>query len=631
MKTVQSLLNQIDGPADLRKLDAPQLAQLARELRERIIRVVAARGGHLGANLGVVELTLALLRSFQPPGDRIVWDVGHQSYSFKLLTGRREFFESLREFGGCCGFPVRGESPFDCYGAGHAGVAISAALGMCSAEPPDSRRKIIAVVGDGALGSGIALEGLNQAREHGRNLVIILNDNKMAIAPNVGAIASCLNRVIVGRRYRYIKNLAKTIVRALPRSETITRHVSRIEEAAKNLLLPGGIFEELGIRYLGPINGHSIADMERTFAAIRGDDRPVLVHIVTEKGRGYAPAVASPERFHGVSRFAPESGEPLDAHEPGFSAAFGAAMTDLAGGDERICAVVAAMGGGVGLNEFKRRFEHRLYDVGIAESHAVSFASGLAAAGRKPVVAVYATFMQRGLDHIFHDVCLMNLPVVFALDRAGVVEDGPTHHGIYDLGFLLAMPNLTVLAPADEAEVAPMLAYALNLNAPAVLRYPRGASGAIRRADCPGPAPLESGRAAVWRAGSDLAIYAAGAETVRALGVADVLKARYGLDAKIVNVRFLKPFDAESLRRDLAVMPVFTLEDHVAATGLGAVAAVTAQQPAAIPNARLSSFGYPSDQTVPFGAVNTLRRKFELDTESLARRIAAALETPEKI
>lgn len=610
------ILSTIDGPPDLAPLTEEQLVQLSAELRAALLRVVAANGGHLGPNLGVVELTIALLRAFRPPDDRIVWDVGHQCYCYKILTGRRDAFTTLRRFGGCCGFPVRHESDFDCYGAGHAGIALSAALGMCAAQPPDSRRKIVAVIGDGALNSGVALEGLNHVRDQGRNLVIVLNDNKMAIAPNVGAIASYLNRVIVGRRYRYFKNLTKTVINALPRSESITRHVRKIEEATKALLLPGGIFEDLGIRYLGPINGHSIADLERTFAAVREDSRPVLIHVITEKGRGYAPALAAPEQFHGICRFEPDSGKPLEPGQAGFSAAFGDAMVEAAEHHPELCAVVAAMAAGTGLNGFARRFSERFYDVGIAEAHAVTFASGLAAEGRHPVVAIYATFIQRALDHAFHDVCLMNLPVIFALDRAGVVEDGPTHHGIYDLGFWLGMPHLTVMAPADESEMAPMLEYAVSLHSPAVIRYPRGATGLPVRS----PAPLLPGRAEIRREGTDLAIWAMGGEVTRALTVAELLKQQYQLSARVVNVRFLKPFDGDALRRDAAAMPVFTLEDHVSATGLGALVAGILAEARLVHSGR--SFGWPVDTPIPHGAVDELRRMFQLDEAALARAIA---------
>ena len=619
------ILPQIGGPSAVRALLPEQLPLLAEELRQTMLRVISTHGGHLGANFGVVELTIALLRVFAPPQDRIIWDVGHQAYSYKLLTGRQKEFETLRTFGGCCGFPVRGENPCDCYNAGHAGVAISAALGMCAAQPEDCPDKVIAVVGDGALSSGVALEGLNHVREYGRNLVIILNDNKMAIAPNVGAIASYLNRVIIGRRYRYLKKMTKNIIGVLPRSESITRHIRKFEEAAKGILLPGGFFEELGIRYLGPIPGHDLARLEQTFQAVKQDDHPVIVHVITEKGHGYAPALAEPERFHGISCFDPASGKLVKAPQVGFSAAFGRAMLDAAEKHPEMCAVVAAMADGTGLHEFARRHPERFYDAGIAEAHAVTFASGLAATGRHPVVAIYATFMQRACDHIFHDVCLMNLPVVFALDRAGAVEDGPTHHGIYDLGFYLAIPNLTVLSPADEAEVSLMLEFALNHAGPVLIRYPRGCSGLSASL----PSPLRAGRAEVRRDGRDLAIWAVGGEVARALRIAELLEQRHSCSAKVVNARFLKPFDREALRRDAAAMPVFTLEDHVPATGLGGLAATArAGLKEAFP---VISFGWPDDRPVPHGAPMRLREALGLDEETLAERIAGCCKKAQRL
>ena len=614
------ILEKISKPSDLHDLSAGELEQLAGELRERIVSVVARQGGHLAPNLGTVELTIALLRSFDLPTERIVWDVGHQSYSYKLLTGRQKEFEHLREFKGCCGFPVRNENIFDSYGAGHAGVAISAALGMCAAQKPEDRSKVIAVAGDGAIASGVALEGLNQVRSHGRNLVIILNDNKMAISQNVGALSKVLNRMMTSFRYRWIKNSTKALINLLPKSKSITNFIKNVEDTAKHLFLPSEPFESLGIRYLGPINGHNIHDMERAFAAVKRDDRPVIIHIVTQKGKGYAPAEAAPERFHGVGAFDAATGKPIKKSTPGFSAAFGKAACRLAEKDPDISAVVAAMTSGVGLSDFAQKFPDRFYDAGMAESHAVTFSSGLAAAGKTMICAVYATFMQRSLDNIFHDVCLMDLPVIFALDRAGLVEDGPTHHGIYDLGFLLGLNNLTVMQPACEAEVYPMLEYAVKLHSPVVIRYPRGSSGSDLRSDIPPISAIEKPGSTVWRQGCDLAIYAVGAEAVRALEIADLLQEKYSLSAKVVNVRFLKPFVEDILLDDLAKMPVFTLEDHVVNTGFGALAARTAAK-LNVPH-QLHCFGISADETVPFGSVSDLRKSLELDSESVAEKIA---------
>ena len=622
IKFIMSILDKISKPADLRDLTGNELEQLTGELRERIIASVAANGGHLAPNLGTVELTVAMLRSFDLPAERIIWDVGHQSYSYKLLTGRADKFENLRQFGGCCGFPVRNENEYECYSAGHAGVAISAALGMCAAQKTDDTRKIIAVAGDGAIASGVALEGLNQVRTYGRNLVIILNDNKMAISSNVGALSKVLNRMMTSYRYRWIKNCTKTLIKLLPKSQSITNFIKNVEDAAKHLLLPSEPFESLGIRYLGPINGHSIHDMERAFAAVKSDARPVIIHVITQKGKGYAPAEANPERFHGIGAFDPADGSPRKKSEPGFSAAFGKAACDLAEKTPELSAVVAAMTGGVGLNGFAANYPERFYDAGMAESHAVSFSSGLAAAGKPVICAIYATFIQRSLDNIFHDVCLMNLPVTFAIDRAGLVEDGPTHHGIYDLGFLLGMKNLTVMQPACEAEVPYMLEYAVQSNAPAAIRYPRGSSGASRRNDIPPAEPIEKPGCKVWRNGKDLAIHAVGAEAVRALEIADILQKKYQLSAKVVNVRFLKPFAGDILLEDLQKMPVFTLEDHIVETGFGAIAAQTAAS--LTTPYKLKSFGISSGSDVSFGSIDKLRKSLDLDTEHIAEAVFSA-------
>jgi len=620
-----SILEKISSPADLRALPASELTLLADEIRRKILSTVAEHGGHLASNLGTVELTIALLRSMELPRDRIVWDVGHQSYTYKLLTGRQKEFEQLREFNGCCGFPVRNESEFDCYSAGHAGVAISAALGMAAAELEDSPRKLIAVAGDGAIGSGVALEGLNQVREYGRNLIIILNDNKMAISPNVGAISRALNRMMTSYRYAWIKNITKAAIKVLPKSAAIINFIHHLEDAAKNLLLPSEPFQSLGIRYLGPINGHSISDMERTFKAVCRDSRPVLIHIITEKGKGYAPAEAAPERFHGIGKFDIATGEVCSKAKSGFSAAFGQATCKLAQKYPDLTAVTAAMTGGVGLSKFAEKYPGRFYDVGMAEAHAVTFSSGLAAAGKRVICAIYATFMQRSLDNIFHDVCLMDLPVTFVLDRAGLVEDGPTHHGIYELGFLLGLNNLTIMQPGCEDEVESMLEYALELNKPAVIRYPRGCSGAAEYADKIPPEPIRHGKSAIYRRGSDLAIYAVGAEAVRALAIADILQKKYHLSAQVVNVRFLKPFDTAQLQEDLAKMPIFTLEDHVVSTGLGSVAA----RAAAGVNSpyKLTCFGCPDNENIAFGSVDKLRKSLQLDEQTLAERIAQAVSS----
>ncbi|MFA7230570.1 MAG: 1-deoxy-D-xylulose-5-phosphate synthase, partial [Victivallaceae bacterium] len=442
MAETQNLLDQINSPADLKQLSPEQMTTLAEEIRKLILNTVAANGGHLAPNLGIVELTLALHYVFDTPKDKLVWDVGHQGYVHKIITGRRDFFKTLRQHNGCLGFLSREESEYDAFGAGHAGTAISAAIGMAvAAERRHTDENVVAIVGDGSLGNGLSLEGLNNVHDNCRNLIIILNDNKMSISENVGAIPSYLNRIISGRSYNRFKALAKMMMNKLPRHEGIHRGIQRLEEATKSMFLPGVFFEELGIRYIGPINGHDLPEIIRTLNGVKEFNRPVLVHVITEKGQGYSPAQAAPEKFHGLSSFDPATGLSSSCPSNTFSKTFGLVMEELAAKNEELAVITAAMASGTGLSGFAKKYPEKFYDVGIAEEHAVVFAAGLAASGMRPVVAIYATFMQRAMDCVFHDVCLQNLPVIFCLDRAGIVDDGPTHHGIHDLAFFRCIPN----------------------------------------------------------------------------------------------------------------------------------------------------------------------------------------------
>ncbi len=617
-------LEKIKSPADLRSLPADALEELAGELRELVIDTVSRHGGHLGANLGTVELTIALHRVFEIPEDRLLFDVGHQAYVHKILTGRAgEFAASLRQFGGCSGFPAGWESRFDVGAAGHAGTAISTALGISAVMMREgSSRRAIAVVGDGSLNNGISLEGLNNARRDGRNLIVVLNDNKMSISENVGGLANCLNRIISGGFYNRTKAAAKRLLLSLPRHEKIHRVIRRFEDVLKSLILPGVVFEELGFRYIGPINGHSLPDLLRTFERVKGFEGPVLVHVLTEKGRGCEFARLEPERYHGVSGFDRESGEIPVNNGPTFSKAFGAAMLKLAAAHREVTAVSAAMLGGTGLNGFADAHPGRCYDVGIAEEHAVAFSAGLAAAGMRPVCAVYATFMQRALDCVYHDVVLPRFPVIFALDRAGAVEDGPTHHGIYDLGFLRAMPGLTVMAPRNERELDAMLEFAYVLASPVVIRYPRGGSG--DDSACPVP-PLEPGRAEVVVDGDGPVLWAMGAETGTALAVAALLRQRCGVDCTVINARFLAPFDAELARRRAQGRLSVSMEDHVLSGGLATALSEALED---TPHGGMLHFGWPADQVIPHGGVADLRRAFGLTPEAIAAKIADRLSAP---
>ena len=474
----EKILDNISSPEDLKALAPRQLTALCSELRETIIDTVSKNGGHLAPNLGVVELTVALHSVFNMPEDKIVWDVGHQSYVHKLLTGRRDRFHSIRTDNGLSGFTLREESEFDCFSSGHAGTAISAAMGFAAArDARNGSEHVIAVVGDGSLICGLSLEALNNVRSSCRNLIIIVNDNKMSISKSVGAIPNYLNRIITGRSYNHFKAFAKMAVQRMPSGSDIIGGIQKLEEATKSLFVPGVFFEEMGLRYVGPINGHKLPELIETFNRVKDFNRPVIVHVITEKGAGCEYAKEAPEKFHGVSSFNPHTGHSEHASSGiNFSAAFGASMIELAEKDPEVVAITAAMRSGTGLLKFSEQFPDRFFDVGIAEEHGLTFAGGLAAGGMRPVVALYATFLQRGLDCVFHDICLQNLPVIICADRAGIVEDGPTHHGIYDESFLLSMPRLSVLAPKNETELKAMLFAAYEQKTPVAIRYPRGAS-----------------------------------------------------------------------------------------------------------------------------------------------------------
>lgn len=617
------LLPQVNSPADIRRMSVSQMEQLADEIRTLLIDTVSANGGHLAPNLGAVELTMALHYVFNTPEDKLVWDVGHQAYVHKIITGRREFFKTLRQFNGCLGFLSREESEYDCFGAGHAGTAISAAVGMAAAaERQGLKNKVVAVVGDGSLNCGISLEGLNNVHDAARELIIILNDNKMSISENVGAIPSYLNRIISGRGYNRFKALAKMMLKRVPHATEIRRKIQRLEEATKSMFLPGVFFEELGIRYIGPINGHDLNELIRTLDGVKEFHRPVLVHVITEKGHGYSPAEAAPEKYHGLSAFNPETGESISASEITFSAAFGKTMLELASSNKELAVITPAMSSGTGLSEFARQYPEKFFDVGIAEEHAVVFAAGLAAAGMRPVVAMYCTFVQRALDCIFHDVCLQNLPVIFCLDRAGIVEDGPTHHGIHDLSFLRSIPNLTVMMPKDENELRSMIHAAWKMQAPVAIRYPRGGSG--KKFKISGAIEeITTGKAEILKDGGSVALWGCGREACTALKIAEILKQDYDIAATVVNPRFVRPFDLELLKSQAAVMPVVTVEDGQTCGGL---ASQIDEELINFPHQGIWHFGW-SKQIVPHGCTDAIREHFGFTPPGIAAEIAGRMKT----
>ncbi len=557
------LLSRIDTPHDLRALRPGDLPRLADEARRFLIDTVATTGGHLAANLGCVELTLALHYVFDTPQDRLVWDVGHQSYLHKILTGRRARMGSLRQKDGLAGFPKREESVYDSFGVGHSSTSISAALGMAlaAARAGDARR-VVAVIGDGAMTAGQAFEALNHAGSLDTNLLVVLNDNDMSISPNVGGLSNYLARLLSGRTYATVREGSKKVLQGMP---TVWELARRAEEHMKGMVIPGTLFEELGFNYIGPIDGHDIGALVKTLRNLRALRGPQLLHVVTRKGKGYAPAESNPCKFHGVGKFDPHTGQGTAAAAGAmtYTQVFSDWVCDMAEADERLVAITPAMREGSGLVSFSQRFPQRYYDVGIAEQHSVTLAAGMACEGLRPVVAIYSTFLQRAYDQLIHDVALQKLPVLFAIDRGGLVgNDGPTHSGNYDLSFLRCVPNLTLMTPADENECRRMLTTGMQLEGPAAVRYPRGSGpGATIEA---GLQPLPVGRAAIVREGREIALLVFGSPLAAALGAAE------RLDATVINMRFVKPLDTACLRAAAARHRLLvSIEDNAVAGGAG--------------------------------------------------------------
>jgi 1-deoxy-D-xylulose-5-phosphate synthase len=614
-----SLLDSVDSPADLKKLDMSSLHGLAAEIRARILETITRNGGHLASNLGVVELTIALHWVFESPRDAIVWDVGHQCYAHKLLTGRRGSFEGIRRKGGISGFPKRAESEHDAFDTGHASTSISAALGLLEARRRRGERgKVVAVIGDGALTGGMAFEALSHAGQLGLPLVVILNDNKMSISPNVGGLSRYLSRLSATPIYQVFRSSVDSFVRHIPLiGGRLFNQMYRWKRAVKAVVYKDNLFSDLGFGYVGPIDGHDLHALVEVLEDVRAMRRPVVIHVLTRKGKGHDPAEDDPVGFHGVS---PERrGEPEGPRRSSFTQAFGAAMVRKASEEKSLVAVTAAMAEGTGLAEFQRLFPDRIYDVGIAEEHAVTFSAGLAAGGLKPVVALYSTFAQRSVDQIFHDVALPGLPVVFALDRSGAVgEDGETHQGLFDISLFRSFPNLSILAPASSAEVGLFLSWALDSGKPAILRYPK--------ARCPAeePAylsPLSLGRGVfVRRGGADCLLAAAGALVPVAIEASEALAAT-GRGADVYSLRFLAPFDEEAFLEAAApYRTVLVLEDAAVSGGLGE--SVVARCSRRLPRVRFEAAGFPS---LPFGQASRdeLLASAALDAAGIADRVLA--------
>lgn len=612
------MLEKINGPKDIKALSWEELDVLGQEIRQFLIEKISATGGHLASNLGVVELTMAIYRTFDLPEDKVIWDVGHQAYTHKILSGRKDF-DDLRQFGGISGFPKRAESPCDSFNTGHSSTSISAGLGMALGR--DLRGEdyhVISIIGDGALTGGMAYEALNNAARINKNFIIILNDNNMSISENVGGISKYLSGIRTGAGYNDLKRQITDLLEKIPvAGPRMIRRISMIKQGLKQLLIPGMLFEDMGITYLGPVDGHDVKQLSRVLNEAKRLDHAVLVHVLTKKGKGYAPAEKNPSAFHGVNPFDISTGKPKKAKTaPSYTDIFSKKLVELAGRDKRIVAITAAMPDGTGLTRFKNEFPDRFFDVGIAEQHAVTSAAGMAAAGMRPVVAVYSSFLQRGFDQILHDVCIQNFPVVFAVDRAGLVgSDGETHQGIFDLSYLTCIPNMAVLAPKNRWELEKELEFAFQYPGPIAIRYPRGEGyQGLKEYQ----APVEFCRGELISEGEDIALLAVGSMVSTAEHIRDKLKEE-GYDLTLANGRFIKPIDVKLVDRLAATHDcIVTLEENVLQGGFGLQ--VTSYVHKHYPDVRVLNIALP-DAYVEHGNVSLLREALGIDSDSIIRRM----------
>jgi 1-deoxy-D-xylulose-5-phosphate synthase len=613
-----TFLEQIDSPADLKKISKNDLPVLASEIREVIIDVVSKNGGHLAPSLGTVELAIALHYVFNAPDDKIIWDVGHQSYAHKLLTGRRERFHTLRQHGGISGFTRMSESPYDAFTTGHSSTSISAGLGIaCAKRLKHENKKVIAVIGDGSMTAGLAYEGLNQAGDINKNILVILNDNDMSIAHNVGALSSFLSRTFSAKYLQDFKKELRGFIKSLPKvGDDIYQLVKRSKESFKTFVTPGMLFEAFNFEYFGPINGHNLNHLIDILNNVKCLNEPVLLHVTTKKGKGYPPSEKNPVYFHGVGCFNADTGESLkkECQIPTYTHVFGQTMLELATKNERIIAVTAAMPEGTGLVDFAETYPDRFFDVGIAEQHAVTFAAGLATEGFRPVVAIYSTFLQRAYDQILHDVCIEKLPVVFAVDRCGIVgEDGATHNGVFDLSYLRNLPNMVVMSPKDENELCRMLRTAVIHNGPVAVRYPRGTAEGVKFENQNIPIPI--GKGEVLEKGDDLLILAIGRSVCEALSAHDKLMGE-DIFATVVNCRFVKPLDAHLIGSLARKIPrIITVEENVREGGFGS-SVLECLNDQGITGFVLKRIGIP-DTFVEHGTQSLLRSKYGVDAPAI--------------
>lgn len=605
-------------PQDLKEMSVKDMELLAYQIREFLVESVSKTGGHLASNLGVVELTIALHKVFDTPEDKLIWDVGHQSYVHKILTGRVNEFENLRQFGGISGFPKVKESPYDVFDTGHSSTSISIAAGIAAARDlAGDKHHVAAIIGDGSLTGGIAYEALNNVGDSHSNLIVILNDNGMSIQPNTGGISKHLGKLRSSQKYANFKRKLKNNVSQIPGiGKATVKGLTHVRDSIKYTFMEGALFESFGFKYFGPIDGHSIDDLTETLEMVKDVEGPVLVHVVTQKGKGYLNAEKNPSKFHGTGPFDPSTGNVVGkSGGESYSTVFGNKLAEMAEKNEKIVAISAAMLEGTGLGGFQKKFPKRTFDVGIAEGHAVTFAAGMAVKGFRPVVAVYSTFLQRGYDQIMEDVCLQNLPVVFGIDRAGIVgADGETHHGIFDLSYLNHMPNMTILAPADKNELEMMMEYAVDLNGPCAIRYPRGTAHQLEMTE-----PVNG--SLTLTTGDDVEIWSVGSMLETAFAVADKLCEK-GINAGVVNTRIIKPLDINELKKSASrTKLIVTLEDNVISGGFGQEAASYLTDE----DVRILMIGWP-DEFIEHGTNAQLYRKFGLDADSIAERICDYIE-----
>ncbi|OIP37634.1 MAG: 1-deoxy-D-xylulose-5-phosphate synthase [Desulfobacteraceae bacterium CG2_30_51_40] len=614
------MLNRVDSPRDIKSLSIQELELLAREIRDKIIETVSHTGGHLAPSLGAVEIAIALHYVFDAPNDKIIWDVGHQAYAHKLLTGRRDRFHTLRTLGGLSGFPKRAESPYDSFDTGHSSTSISAGLGISTAKALKGEdHKVIAVIGDGSMTAGMAFEGLNQAGETEKDLIVVLNDNGMSIAPNVGSFSSFLSRKMTGKRFVNLRREIDNFFRSLPGlGENIISLLRKSEDSLITFFTPGMLFEAFKFKYIGPIQGHRLDMLIETFENVRRIGGPILVHAVTVKGKGYEPAEINPCHFHSVGSFDVPTGcapSPVKPKPLTYTEIFGSTMLELAASNEKLFAITAAMPEGTGLAEFGDKYPERFLDVGIAEQHAVTFAAGLACEGFRPVVAIYSTFLQRSFDQIIHDVCLPKLPVVFALDRAGIVgEDGPTHHGQFDITYLRSLPNMTVMAPKDENELRKMLFTALSHDGPVAIRYPRGPGLGVEIDRELEAVPF--GRAEILKEGSDIVIVALGSMVTKAIEASGILGEK-GISAAVINARFVKPLDLTILHLAAKAGRMIIAEENTRLGGLGS-AVMESLSDEGIYSVKIARVALP-DAFIEHGPQEVLREKYGVGTASIVK------------